>query len=181
MSFSHLFPASVKLLNDFFSEGILQVWIQYHVEGGGMKVCSNGCGQWWSCPYIVKSTVKVFKSKKETESLNTGSAMWKCFFRHMLTAKTQISLHINAVWSGPSLSTKSVFGYYKMYEWRAKAQLILCTCTGCTGWFESAYFFAPPPSPRQGTSNEYPQSLYVLSSDMKNIRIFYLKIFIFWK
>ena len=39
---------------------------------------------------------------------------------------------------------------------------------------------------RRGGSNEYPQSMfrvptiYVLSRNMKNIRIFYLKIFIFW-
>ena len=33
--------------------------------------------------------------------------------------------------------------------------------------------------PRRGGSNEYPQSMF-LSRNMKNIRIFYLKIFSFW-
>ena len=33
--------------------------------------------------------------------------------------------------------------------------------------------------PRRGGSNEYPQSMF-LSRNMKNIRIFYLIIFIFW-
>ena len=33
--------------------------------------------------------------------------------------------------------------------------------------------------PRRGGSNEYPQSMF-FSRNMKNIRIFYLKIFIFW-
>ena len=33
--------------------------------------------------------------------------------------------------------------------------------------------------PRRGGSNEYPQSM-LLSRNKKNIRIFYLKIFIFW-
>ena len=29
--------------------------------------------------------------------------------------------------SGPSLSTYRIIGYYKMYEWRAKARMIFCT------------------------------------------------------
>ena len=33
--------------------------------------------------------------------------------------------------------------------------------------------------PRRSGSNEYP-TIYVLSRNMKNIRIFFLKIFIFW-
>ena len=33
--------------------------------------------------------------------------------------------------------------------------------------------------PQRGSSNEYPQSMF-LSRNMKNIRLFYLKIFIFW-
>ena len=33
--------------------------------------------------------------------------------------------------------------------------------------------------PQRGGSNEYPQSMF-LSRNMKNIRLFYLKIFIFW-
>ena len=34
--------------------------------------------------------------------------------------------------------------------------------------------------PRRGSSNDIPQLIYVLSRSMKNIRIFYLKIFIFF-
>ena len=55
----------------------------------------------------------------------------------MRTAKAQISLRIRAVWSGPLLSANRLIVYYKMYEWRAKAWIILCACTG---WSESAHF-----------------------------------------
>ena len=54
----------------------------------------------------------------------------KMIFGHMQTAKAQISLHICTFWSGPSLSTNRLFGYYRMYEWRAAAGMILCTCAG---------------------------------------------------
>ena len=54
----------------------------------------------------------------------------------MQTAKAQIRLCVSTVWSGPSLSTNRITGYYRMYEWRAKARLILCSCTGW--WSESA-------------------------------------------
>ena len=37
-----------------------------------------------------------------------------------------------AVWSGPSQFANRIIGYYKMYEWRAKAQMVLYTCTGCS-------------------------------------------------
>ena len=40
---------------------------------------------------------------------------------HMQSAKAQISLCINAVWSGPSLSANRIIGYYRIYKWRAKA------------------------------------------------------------
>ena len=60
----------------------------------------------------------------------------KCVFGHMRTAKAQISLRIHTVWSGPSLSANRIIGHYKMYEWRAKAWMILCTCAVLS---ESAY------------------------------------------
>ena len=63
--------------------------------------------------------------------------MWQCVFRHMWTAKAQIRLHGCAVWSGPSLSANRIIGYYRTYEWRAKALMILCTCAG---WSESVHF-----------------------------------------
>ena len=40
--------------------------------------------------------------------------------------KAQISLCICTVWSGPSLSTNRIIGYYRMYKWRAKARMIFC-------------------------------------------------------
>ena len=49
----------------------------------------------------------------------------------------QISLHIHAVWSEPSLSANRIIGYYRMYEYRAEAQMIPCICAG---WSESAHF-----------------------------------------
>ena len=66
-----------------------------------------------------------------------GRSMRKRVFGHMRTAKTQISLRIRAVWSGPSLSANRISGYYKMYEWRAKARMILCACAG---WSDSTHF-----------------------------------------
>ena len=63
----------------------------------------------------------------------------------MQTAKAQISLRIRAVWSGPSLSAYRIIGY-RMYEWRALSQMILCTCAGCIESAQSAHaqmhFFA---------------------------------------
>ena len=55
----------------------------------------------------------------------------------MQTGNAQISLCICAVWSGPNLSTDRIIWYYRMYEWRAKAWVILCTCAG---WSESVHF-----------------------------------------
>ena len=65
---------------------------------------------------------------------NIGHAMRKPAFRHMWTAKAQISLHIRAAWSGTSLSANSIIGYYRMYDWRAKTWMILCAYTG---WSDS--------------------------------------------
>ena len=41
------------------------------------------------------------------------------------------------------------------------------------------WYSLEPPRPRRGGSNEYPQSIF-WAEILKNIRIFYLKIFIFW-
>ena len=49
-----------------------------------------------------------------------GLTLRKHVFRHMWTAKAQISLRIRAVWSGPSLSAKRISEYYRMFQWRAK-------------------------------------------------------------
>ena len=55
----------------------------------------------------------------------------------MQTAKAQLGLYIYAVWSGPSLSANRMVRYYRRYECRAKAQMILCACAG---WSESSHF-----------------------------------------
>ena len=39
--------------------------------------------------------------------------------------------------SGPSLSANRIIGYYKKYEWTAKARLIVCARAE---WYESAHF-----------------------------------------
>ena len=49
-------------------------------------------------------------------------------------------MKIRAVWSGPSLSTNRIIAYYRMYEWRAKAQMILCACAE---WSETMTFTHP--------------------------------------
>ena len=66
-----------------------------------------------------------------------GQTMLKHIFRHVRTVNALIRLHICAVWSGHSLSTNRIFGHYRMYEWRAKAQMILCACAG---WSKSVHF-----------------------------------------
>ena len=68
---------------------------------------------------------------------NICRAIQKCVIRHMWTVKAQIRLRIRAVWSGPSLSTNTIIGYYKMYELRAENQMILWTCAE---WSETVYF-----------------------------------------
>ena len=66
--------------------------------------------------------------------------MRKRVYEQMRTAKAQISLRIRAVWSGPLLSANRIIGYYRVYEWRAKAQMILCACAR---WSEPALFAHP--------------------------------------
>ena len=41
-----------------------------------------------------------------------------------------------AAWPGHSLSANRIIRYYRMYEWKTKARMILCACAG---WSESAY------------------------------------------
>ena len=69
-----------------------------------------------------------------------------------------------------------------MWFWTLKTPLLYIK-TGVTGVYiiflfllKNIYCGLEPP--RRGGSNEYP--VYVLSRFMKNIRIFHLKIFIFW-
>ena len=60
-----------------------------------------------------------------------GRTLRKRVFRHMRTAKAQISLRIRAVRSGPSLSAIRIIGYYIMFKCRAIARMKLCACAGC--------------------------------------------------
>ena len=62
--------------------------------------------------------------------------LWENAFGHMRTAKAQIRLRIRAVWSGPSLSTIRIIGYYRIYQLRAKPWMSLCTCAG---WSDCAF------------------------------------------
>ena len=68
---------------------------------------------------------------------SASRAMRKCDFGHMRTGMAQFSLRIRAVWSWPSVFANRTTDYYRMYEWRAKATMILC---GCAGLSESAHF-----------------------------------------
>ena len=52
---------------------------------------------------------------------HVGYTMWKRVFGLTWTKKALIRLHIHAVWSGPSLSTNRIIGYYRMYKWKKKA------------------------------------------------------------
>ena len=63
-----------------------------------------------------------------SDSDHMGGAMRKRFFGHMRTAKDQIRLRIRTVWSGPSLSANRIIGHCGMYEWWAKARIILFAC-----------------------------------------------------
>ena len=67
----------------------------------------------------------------------SGRPTRKHVYKHMRTAKAQISLRIRAVWSGPTLSAVRVTGYYIMYPWRANAPMRPCACVQ---WSESVHF-----------------------------------------
>ena len=94
------------------------------------------CLQLWNSAFHLKYFKIVFISDHPFRRA-VKEVHFKRVFGHMRTAKAQISLHIGAVWSGPSLSVNRIIGYYRMYERRSKAQMILCTCAG---WSEFAHF-----------------------------------------
>ena len=62
-----------------------------------------------------------------------GHAMQKCAFGHKRTVKAQEC----EGWSGPSLSAARIIGFYRVFQWRAKARIKFCACAG---WCESADF-----------------------------------------
>ena len=64
------------------------------------------------------------KTSKKTATF-LGCVMWK------------VSSSISIQWRSQILSTNRINGYYRMYEWRAKARTIPCPCAG---WPESVYF-----------------------------------------
>ena len=49
-------------------------------------------------------------------------------FKQLRTGKALIRLRIRTVWSGPSLSTNEIIGYYRMFRWKANALMRLCRC-----------------------------------------------------
>ena len=61
----------------------------------------------------------------------TGRAMLKYVSEHMWPSKAQIT---DQVIYSPA---NKIYGYYRMYDWRAKAQMI---CWESAGWSESAHF-----------------------------------------
>ena len=96
----------------------------------------------WVAIRIIRPTDSIPTHTKDThfgESLAQyiDRTMRKRVFGHVLTVKAQISLRIRAVWSGPSLSTNRIIGYYRMYEWRGNNRKLLCACAR---WSESAHF-----------------------------------------
>ena len=86
-----------------------------------------------------QATKKKKRNLHSTKLSNMGHAM-RTVSGHMRTAKDQINPRIHAVWSGPSLSAnKQIIGYYRIYEWRAKARMRLCACVG---WIWICAFYA---------------------------------------
>ena len=78
------------------------------------------------CGRLLKAPKRLYWNMQVSYVLCMGHAMPKCVCGHMRTAKAQIRLRIRAVWSGPSLSANRIIGYYRIYEWRAKARMTLC-------------------------------------------------------
>ena len=97
----------------------------------------------------VLSINSIFILKTEVGRRSVGNkanrpCMQKSVLGHMRIGKAQISLHIHTVRSGPSLFTRRIIGYYRMYEWRAKARMILCAYPGwseCTFCVFRRHFF----------------------------------------
>ena len=49
-------------------------------------------------------------------------------------SEDQFNLRIGAVWSGLSPCANRIIGYYRMYEWRAKARMTKRCMTFCVSW-----------------------------------------------
>ena len=86
-----------------------------------------------------------------TFSSKLGSAMWKRVFGHTLIAKTQISLRIRAVWSGPSLFAYRIIGYWRIYRYITKVLIRLYCFVGWPGslllpYVQNTYFLWHGPS-----------------------------------
>ena len=127
-------------------------------------------------------------------------------FSHVLPTKTQISLRIRAVWSESSLSAWESFAQWRFWSDCANAQADLnipsrkhayimltplkphfyIVKLGFTGVYIIFLISAQKHRlwviVRTASSRWFLRvpTIYVLSRNVKNIRIFYLKIFIFW-
>ena len=106
------------------------------LQSDGTSNWATEAGPEWMYKLSAILTLCQYKNTLQDQFLK-GWVMQKLVFRHMQTANAQISLCICAVWSEPSLSATRIIGYYRMYEWRKKAWMILCPRTG---WFKSAQF-----------------------------------------
>ena len=109
-----------------------------------MTVTIPGCLHNYTCEVLVITGITV------------GRATQKRVSGHMRTAKA-LRLRGWAVLIETSLSANRIIENYGMYEWRAKARIILCACAG---WSESAhfadvrrYFFAAHCDNKQHTSS----------------------------
>ena len=98
-------------------------------QGFCLSVCVNSKG-----PHLSTQSLNWLEVAVHTQYI--GRAMLRHVFWHRWTSKTQISLCISAVWSMTSLLVNRIIGYYRMYKWWTKAQMILSHAR----WSESAQF-----------------------------------------
>ena len=81
-----------------------------------------------SSKYIVSHTISI-------SMWHMSCAMRKLVFGHMRIAMVEFSLRIHTILWRSSLSANRFTGYNSMYEWRVKAQMILCACAGWSARF----------------------------------------------
>ena len=77
--------------------------------------------------YIGKIVLCDYDLSRVTSYTLYGPSHAKTVLGHMRTAKSQISLRIRAVWSGPSLSANRIIGHYRMYQFPEET-LVLKAC-----------------------------------------------------
>ena len=93
--------------------------------------------EWLSFNNLIGWTVTIFFLFAHYSQWWYGPHHAKAWLQAYVDMKAQISLHIRAGWSGPSLSTNRIIVYNRMFQRRANAQVKLCACAG---WCESTHF-----------------------------------------